>query len=333
MPTMWILLPTLTAGSLLLASLPAVAGWGLSALPIAILLGIIAGHSFPVSGGTDKSRAQNQKVLGFCQKKLLRLGIILFGFNLNLNDILAVGWQAFAVDVVMISLILVSGIFLGLRLFRLEPEVAVLTAIGSAVCGAAAIMATETVVRARQQQVTMAVATVVVFGTLSLLCYPLIYHFAGSDPARFGVYIGSTVHEVAQAVAAGESIGPDALHSALVVKLIRVMLLAPVILLLSQWFVRRYQPGCLEKSRTPWPWFVAGFVATAALNSLLALPEPLSTALNILAQTSLTLAMTALGLQTHWQAIKAAGIKPLGLSLILFLMLLVGGYGVNFLFF
>ena len=331
MPYIWILIPVLAATALALASIPAVAAWGLSALPIAIVLGIVAGHLFPVAAKPAKVGRHHQLALVFCQKKLLRLGIILFGFNLNLQDIMAVGWQAFAVDAAMISLILVSGIFIGLRLLRMEPEITVLTAMGSAVCGAAAIMATESVVRAKQQQVTIAVATVVVFGTLALVCYPVIYHFTQVEPGRFGVYIGSTVHEVAQAVAAGESIGPEALQTALVVKLIRVLLLAPVILLLSQWFLRRFQPGDAVGAPIPWPWFVGGFVLTSTFNSVIPLPAAMISTLNILAQICLTLAMTALGLQTHWLAIKTAGIKPLALSLILFLLLLIGGYGVNFL--
>lgn len=321
----FILLPIIAALALGLASLEPIAKMGLSALPLAIILGMIRGHFDHRTPGT-----RDLRFTLFCQQRLLRGGIVLFGFSLSLEQIFAVGWQALLLDAVTIFTIFTVGTWIGIRFFRLHRDVAILTSAGSAICGAAAVLATEAVLKPRQQHVSVAVATVVLFGTLAMFSYPLIYQFAGMSQQAFGIYIGSTVHEVAQAVAAGESISGETLQMAVVVKLIRVMMLAPFILLLSSG-LNRSAEGKTHSRKIMIPWFVFGFIAATALNSLLAIPEPLLHLLKLLSQFCLALAMAALGLQTRWITIKQAGPKPLLLALILFLMLMFGGYFLNLL--
>ncbi|UTW11385.1 YeiH family protein [Marinobacterium rhizophilum] len=310
-----------------LAQTESFAAIGLSALPLAILMGITYGNvAQPENKGRDAA------VLAFSQQKLLRLGIILFGFNLSFQQIAAVGYQAILLDMIVIAVVLSLGIFVGIRLFRLPREVAILTSVGSAICGAAAIMATEPVIRAKERDVTVAVATVVLFGTLAMFSYPVIYSFVGMDPSLFGIYIGSTVHEVAQAVAAGQSIGGEAMQNAVVAKLIRVMLLAPVVIALGSLYFRQASDSG-ERRPVPIPWFVFGFIATAALNSVLMLPAIVLEGLQLASQLSLAIAMAALGIKTRWATIRQAGIKPLALSLVLFVVLMLGGFGLNVLFY
>jgi len=226
-----------------------------------------------------------------------------------------------------------SNMLYHLAVFRkLSREIAVLTSVGSAICGAAAIMATEPVMRARERDVTVAVATVVLFGTLAMFSYPVIYNFADMDPSLFGIYIGSTVHEVAQAVAAGQSIGGEAMQNAVVTKLIRVMLLAPVVIALGSLLFREVA-GPSQRRPIPVPWFVFGFIATAAFNSVVTLPALALGGLQLASQLSLAIAMAALGIKTRWVTIRRAGTKPLALSLVLFIVLMVGGYGLNGLFY
>ncbi|WPC05752.1 putative sulfate exporter family transporter [Pseudomonas benzenivorans] len=164
-------------------------------------------------------------------------------------------------------------------------------------------------------------------GTLAMFSYPLIYQFSGMSEQAFGIYIGSTVHEVAQAVAAGEAVGGEALQAAVVVKLIRVMMLAPFILLLSTFLARR---GDGEGGgKLVIPWFVLGFVAAAGSNSLQVLPPALMPAIRLVSQFTLAIAMAALGVQTRWSTICQAGAGPMVLALILFLLLIVGGFFPN----
>ncbi|TCS38986.1 YeiH family protein [Reinekea marinisedimentorum] len=321
--SLYILLPAIAIAALALASLPALSAIGLSALPLAILLGMVAGHLVPVCHSTGE-----QWFSRFSQQKLLRAGIILFGFSLNFQQIAAVGWQALLLDGIVISTTFLLGTWLGIKLFKLEPNVAMLTSVGSAICGAAAVMATEAVLKPKQRDVTVAVATVVLFGTLAMFSYPLLYAFSGMSELAYGIFIGSTVHEVAQAVAAGQAIGEQALQNAVIVKLMRVMLLAPFIVLLS-YVVSKKQSAKDNGHRLVIPWFVAGFVASAGINTWLPLPELLSSTFHFGSQLSLAMAMAALGLNTRWSTIRAAGAKPLMLAGLLFVLLMVGGFGLN----
>lgn len=326
---MWLLLLVISAASTLLAQTDAAQGAGIGALPLAIVLGIIAGNVF-----TDRYSAKSEWLLAFSKKRLLRLGIILFGSHLTLQQVASVGIQAALLDAVVIVCVLGVGYLLGMKVLGMSREETILTSVGSAVCGAAAILATEPVLNAKQQQVSVAVATVVVFGTLALFSYPVIFSLTDLSSASFGIYIGSTVHEVAQAVAAGQAIDAEAMNNAIIVKLIRVMMLAPVVIVIG-WLYQRAQTPLLGQASSapsgsiPIPWFVFGFVLMVGINSFIVLPDYLSESLKFIAQISLTIAMAALGIQTKMSAVRAAGVKPMLLSAVLFVMLLGGGFIVH----
>ena len=213
---------------------------------------------------------------------------------------------------------------------------------GSAICGAAAVLAAEPVVRGRAEQVAVAVATVVVFGTVSIFLYPALFHFnerhllVAMSPTVYGLYAGSTIHEVAQVVAAGNSISDVAANTAVVVKMTRVMMLAPFLILLSAYLARSAEPSAAavssasEKTPTiPIPWFAVIFVAVAGFNSLSLLPPRVVAAAIDLDTALLAMAMAALGLSTHLSAIRLAGVKPLALAAVLFTWLVVGGAAIN----
>lgn len=325
MPT-YIVLPIISFAAILLASIPQVSSIGLSALPLAILFGIIYGHFSPRVEDETELRFSD-----FCKQKLLRLGIILFGFGLSYQQIIAVGWQAIVIDLVVIIVIFSVGTFVGIKVFRLHRDIAILTAAGSAICGAAAILATESVLKPNQQHITIAIATVVLFGTLAMFSYPIIYQWVDMSDQAFGIYIGSTAHEVAQAVAGGQSINVATMETAVVVKLIRVMMLAPFVIFLSIVLTRLNSGDDKnkdnnEKIAVAIPWFVFGFMATAIINSLFSLPELLKSGLHFTSQFSLAMAMAALGAQTRWKTIKEAGPMPIILALLLFIILIFGGF-------
>ncbi|PKG85142.1 YeiH family putative sulfate export transporter [Colwellia sp. 75C3] len=328
MPT-YIVLPIIALLAIALAKVEVISAFGLSALPLAIVFGMLYGHfSLRVEDERD------QQFSTFCKQKLLRVGIVLFGFGLSFQQIIAVGWQAVAIDLVVITTVFSVGTFVGIKVLKLHRDVAILTAAGSAICGAAAILATESVLKPKQEHITIAIATVVLFGTLAMFSYPFIYQWVDMTDQSFGIYIGSTAHEVAQAVAAGQSINGETMQTAVVVKLIRVMMLAPFILMLSAGLNRianRADNGVSksakrEKSVITIPWFVFGFMATAMINSIVILPEFLKVAFSFASQFSLAMAMAALGAQTQWATIKAAGPKPLILALLLFIILIFGGF-------
>jgi uncharacterized integral membrane protein (TIGR00698 family) len=316
-------------------------GWfasaGISALTVAIVLGMLVGNTlYPRVARTGASGVT------FSKQTLLRLGIILYGLRLTFQDIAHVGIAGVAIDSVVLSSTFILSWWMGTRLFGLDRETALLIGAGSAICGAAAVMATEPVVRGRAEQVTVAVSTVVVFGTIAIFLYPAIYHFInrshllGISPASYGIFAGSTIHEVAQVVAAGRSISESAANTAVITKMVRVMMLAPFLAILSTVLARtaaRGNPqeagGARQSSRIVIPWFAVAFIGVAACNSLGVLPKTAVAAAVSFDTVILAMAMAALGLTTHVSAIRSAGIKPLALAASLFAWLILGGGAIN----
>ena len=150
------------------ARLPAVQHYGLSALTLAIVLGILAGNTF-----FPRVAARTAVGVDFSKSTLLRIGIVLFGLRITFQDIAAVGWAGILIDALVVVSTFVIAVQLGTRVFRLDRQTSMLIGAGSALCGAAAVMATEPVVRGQPYKVSVAVATVVVFGTLAMFAYPL----------------------------------------------------------------------------------------------------------------------------------------------------------------
>jgi uncharacterized integral membrane protein (TIGR00698 family) len=310
-------------------------GWlqahGMSALTVAILLGIVIANTIysrltPTCGaGVD-----------FSKQTLLRAGVILYGLRLTLQDIGHVGIAGVFIDAVVLTSTFGLAYVLGTRLFGLDRTTAILIGAGSAVCGAAAVMATEPIVRARAEQVTVAVSCVVVFGTLAIFLYPMLYslnthwHLIPAGPRAFGIYAGSTIHEVAQVFAAGRSVSDATADTAVVTKLVRVMMLAPLLIALSAWLTRgtgHMRTGINPRLRIPW--FAFGFIGMVLFNSLALLPQSARIALVDVDTFILAMAMAALGLTTHISAIRTAGIKPLLLGGVLFVWLILGGGLIN----
>jgi uncharacterized integral membrane protein (TIGR00698 family) len=222
-------------------------------------------------------------------------------------------------------------------LFKLDRNTALLIGAGSSICGAAAVMAAAPVVRGRAEQVTVAVSTVVVFGTLAIVLYPVLYrvnlqwHLLDASPPSFGLYAGSTIHEVAQVVAAARAISPQAADTAVITKMVRVMMLAPVLLFLSACLKRERQAsaGWQSAGRVTIPWFAFAFIGVVALNSAALLPHAVTEQATEAGTTLLAMAMAALGLTTHVSAIRRAGVKPLLLAALLFAWLVIGGAAIN----
>ncbi|MEG3132397.1 YeiH family protein [Rouxiella sp. T17] len=323
--------------ALWLGNFPAFASVGLSALTMAIALGMVAGNTF-----FPKAKPRCAEGVNFAKQKLLRLGIILYGFKLTFAQITDVGASGIVIDLLTLSSTFLLACWLGKKVFKLDEHTTLLIGAGSSICGAAAIMATAPVIKAEGEKVTVAVATVVIFGTLAIFLYPwlwqlnLAHHWLTLSETQFGIYSGSTIHEVAQVVAAGHGVSPEAENTAVIAKMIRVMLLAPFLLLLGLWRGRQHtkRVGTLEKpsnllSTIAIPWFAVGFIIVAAFNSFNLLPATWVQNLLKLDTLLLAMAMAALGLTTHFSALRQAGIKPLLMAGLLFGWLILGGAGIN----
>ncbi|AIL61500.1 YeiH family protein [Pseudomonas alkylphenolica] len=310
----------LAALALWLSSSPLLHGSGIGTLTLAMLLGLAVGNLVP--GTVHRAAAAGVQL---CKQPVLRLGVALYGFRLTVQQVQALGVQAFVTDALLILSTISLAIWLGTRVLGMERGTAVLIGAGHAICGAAAILASAGVVRARNDQV--AIACVVLFGTLGMLLYPWLFTLMPTlfgDSHGFGIFTGATLHEVAQVVAAGQAMDPQAAEAAVVAKLIQVLLLAPFVLGLGVWLSRKSEGG-QRTAAVKVPLFVLGFIACMLINSWLALDQSVHQALVSFDDLLLAAAMAALGFSTRLIDLRKAGLKPLILAAALTLQLMIVG--------
>lgn len=310
-----------------LVELPFLTALGISPLIVGIVVGMCYGNTLHVH-----MPAYLKPGILFSSKSLLRLAIILYGFRLTFQDLAQVGLRGAALAACMLCSTFLLGSWLGIRVFRLPRRLALLTAAGSSICGAAAVLAVEPVVKAENHESSIAVGTVVVYGTLAMLLYPLLFSH-GLLPMSaevYGAFAGATLHEVAHAVAAGQAVSADAGNTAVIVKMMRVIMLAPLLVVLGFWL--RRAAGAAARtgdSSTPmksFPWFAVLFVVTIGINSLGVIPAAVVNAINAFDVFLLTMAMCALGMETSLEKVRKVGPRPFLLAGILAVWLGVGGY-------
>ena len=294
-----------------------------SPLIVGIILGMLYANSL-------RNKLPETWVPGikFCSKQILRTGVVLYGFKLTFQQVLAIGLPAITADLIIVAGTLALGILMG-KLLKVDSQTALMTSTGSAICGAAAVLGAEPVVRCEAHKTAVAVSTVVIFGTLSMFLYPIMYRAGwldGLSDQAIAVYIGSTLHEVAHVVGAGNAI--DAAGG---------MLLAPVLVIMSVCLSgKQKNKGITGKSKITIPWFAFYFLVVIGFNSLLQsatfIPqETLQTGIGFINNVDtflLTMAMTALGAETSIDKFKQAGAKPFYLAGILYVWLVFGGYAI-----
>ncbi|KXA32005.1 YeiH family protein [Prevotella corporis] len=294
-----------------------------------MIIGIILGMLYANSLRNNLPETWTPGIV-FCSKRILRIGIILYGFKLTFQDITAVGLPAIIIDAIVVIVTILLGVFVG-RLLKMDRSIALLTACGSAICGAAAVMGVDGAIRPKPYKTAVSVATVVIFGTLSMFLYPILYRAGIFDmPAdQMGIFAGSTIHEVAHVVGAGNAMGSEISDSAIIVKMIRVMMLVPVLLVIA-FFVARdvenREDGSGVKTKIQVPWFAIMFLLVICFNSLDLLPASVVSFITTLDTFLLTMAMTALGAETSIEKFKKAGFKPFLLAAIIYCWLIGGGY-------
>lgn len=266
----------------------------------------------------------------FCSKRILRIGIILYGFRLTFQDVTAVGLPAILIDAIIVTVTVCGGVLIG-KLLKMDRSIALLTSVGSGICGAAAVLGAESAINTKPYKTAVAVSTVVIFGTLSMFLYPVLYRNGVFDlsPELMGLFTGSTVHEVAHVVGAGNAMGQGVSNTAIIVKMIRVMMLVPALLVISWAVARNLTKGDAAeqaKGKITIPWFAILFLVVIGFNSFNLLPVALVEWINQFDTFLLTMAMTALGAETSFDKFKKAGAKPFLLAAILFVWLIGGGY-------
>lgn len=282
----------------------------ISAVTIAVLLGLLVGQ-IPLVRAAGLGPG-----LSFAATRVLRIGIVLLGARLSLGQVVSIGLPAAIVVVITMScaLLLVLGLS---RLAAVEPALAVLLAVGAAVCGNSAVVATAPVIGARSRDVAYAVATVTLFGTAAVFLYPLIGHAIPLSDAAFGLWSGIAINDTSQVVAASSAFSPGALEVATVVKLIRNALMAPLLIGIAwSWARSGHQAGDASAGlRKAVPLFVLGFVAMTILRTVGVIGADLAAALDVASGWFIITGLAAVGLSIRFEEVRAIGPRALVIGL------------------
>ena len=322
------------AAATMISDIAAVKALGISPLVIGIVMGIFYANTLhnkiPGEWGTG---------ITFSGKKILRFAIVFYGFRITFQQIADVGMSGFMVSLIMLSTTFILGSYLGYKIFKMEKDTAMLTASGASVCGAAAVLATEPVLKAEGHKTAIAVSMVVLFGTISMFLYPVLYAsiiepatgFLHMTPQEFGIYVGGTIHEVAQVVAVPASVQgapAEMANSAVIVKMTRVIMIAPMLILLGIYlsYSAKKSGGEAAKVGLVIPWFAVYFIGMAGFNSLQIVPQNIVDVINEIDTFLLTMAMTALGMGTIFSKFKGLGLAPLYTAGAMFAWLVIGGF-------
>lgn len=296
-----------------LATLIATLAFGLREIPgvglvSPLILAILIGMAFHNLVGTP---AMAKPGVSFSLKRVLRAGIVLLGLQLAAQQVIAVGGLGVALIIAALLATFAFTTWLG-RVLHVDAKLTQLIAAGSSICGASAVIATNTVTRARDEDVAYAVACVTIFGSLSMMAMPLVGGLLDMGPHAFGLWTGASIHEVAQVVAAAYARGQEAGEFGTIAKLTRVMMLAPMVLMLGVAAARRLrrQGGEAGHAAPPVPWFVLGFVAMVGIASTGLVPEAVTPVTTGTSQFLLAIALAAMGLETDMRKLVAEGIRP-----------------------
>ena len=272
----------------------------------------------------------------FSLQRILRLGIILLGLRLSLQDVVGTGVSAILLILFCMLLALTLAYLLG-GAMHVPRRLAVLIGVGTAICGNSAIIATAPVIEAKDEDVSIAVATITFFGTLAVILYPIIGYLLGMSDHAFGMWAGTAILDTSQVVAAGAAFSARALDVATVVKLVRNTLIAPVILAIGIFYARsqnRASDGQAARANLgkSLPWFVVGFMIMVLVRTVgvalgifpqdVAHPGNLTgaaaflTAMDNISKFAILMALSAIGLGTDMGAVRRTGIKPVLLGFI-----------------
>lgn len=326
------------AAATYIAGLAPVKALGLSPLVIGIVMGIFYANTLH-----NQTPVEWHSGITFSGKKILRFAIVIYGFRLTFQEIIAVGLDGFLVSLTMLTSTMIIGSWIGTKIFKMEKDTSILTAAGASVCGAAAVLATEPVLKAEEYKTAIAVSMVVLFGTISMFLYPVLYTtiienatgFLHMTAREFGIYVGGTIHEVAQVVAVPASVPgspKEMADAAVIVKMTRVIMIAPMLIVLGlylAWSAKKEGDSRDEKMKLVIPWFAVYFILVAGFNSLHLVPQNIVDVINEIDTFLLTMAMTALGMGTIFAKFKGLGLAPVYTALSMFIWLVVGGFIVT----
>jgi uncharacterized integral membrane protein (TIGR00698 family) len=254
-----------------------------------------------------------RKGMAFSLRAILRFAIILLGLQITARQAAELGPGGLAMIAAALISTLAFTIVMG-RALGVARGLALLIGVGTSICGASAVIAAKTATGGKDDDAAYAVACVTLFGTLAMFAYPAAQGFLHLSPRAYGLWAGASIHEIAQAVAASFQGGGDAGQFGTIAKLTRVAMMAPVVIALGEMTARLGLAGDGERRKPPFPWFLIGFLALVALNSVIVIPHQVAAPIGVVTTFLLSMAMAAMGLVTDIGHIRARGLRPLALG-------------------
>ncbi len=315
------------AGMLVVVAIAVVATYLGSLVPLVggpvfgIALGAAIAAFLPTDGAIRAAAA-------FAGKRVLQVSIVVLGSGLSLAQVAQVGISSLPVMLGTLAVAL-GGAWLFGRLLGVTGNIRTLIGVGTGICGASAIAATTAVIGAADAEVAYAIGTIFTFNIAAVLLFPTLGHLLGLSQHAFGLWAGTAINDTSSVVAAAFTYGAAAGAYGLVVKLTRTLMIIPITVVLSAMTARRdaSETGTTQRLRVPWkrlvPLFLVGFIAASAANSLGLIPVAWHPVLTASASFMITVALTGIGLTTRLATLRAAGLRPLLLGGILWVLVAI----------
>ncbi|MFP4333425.1 MAG: YeiH family protein [Campylobacterales bacterium] len=291
--------------------------FGLTPLAVGILIGLM------LSSRLKGRVALRDKGYTFCAKTLLRIGVVLYGFKISFMDVYHIGYEGVIIAAFMVFFVFYLTFIFGVKVLKMDRELSALTSCGSSICGAAAVLGAEAVLKSNNHKTVAAIGTVVLFGTLFMFLLPIAYNlgfFDGLSTKEIGIFVGAVTHEVAHVVGASNAMSEEIQLYAIIEKMLRVMMLVPLLLVLPFLFSQQQ-----SKKKISLPPFVLFFIAVVGFNSVVELPSYILYGIEQLDLLLLTMAMIGLGVETNIKKLKETGGKPFIQASFSAILLLISG--------
>ena len=277
----------------------------ISPLIVAVTLGIIAGNTIEISSARAGMR--------WAASRLLRIGVVLIGLRVALDDLAAIGLPGLVVVTMVVTVTFFGTRWLGRRM-GISPDLSLLIGTGYSICGVSAVAAMNGVIRADEEEAAYAIGLVTLAGSLSILALPVLGSVVGMTPGDFGTWVGGAVHDVAQTVATASTAGDEALTAAIVVKLTRVALLAPLVVGVA--LTRRRRRVAADQTRPPLlPLFVAGFLLMVGIRSTGIIPDSWMDPIRQVEGFLFTVSLVGVGFGVDLGRLRKLGGRPLALGM------------------
>lgn len=321
------------------AGLGAAAALGLAATVAGTLVPVVGAPVIAVVAGVLLSPLARRRSdalapgLGVAKGLVLQLSVVLLGAQLSLGEVLSVGAGSLPVMLGTLGVCLLLAWLVGRRL-GVPRDLRTLIGVGTGICGASAIAATTPAIRAKSNDVAYAISTIFLFNVAAVLVFPPLGHALGLSPHEFALFAGTAVNDTSSVVAAAGAYGQDAVGYAVVVKLVRTLMIIPIVLVLTTLTRRRADLPETSKARLAAslvPWFLVAFLAVVALNTTGLIPAAAQAALHHVALLFIAVALAAVGLSTDVAALRRAGARPLLLGLILWAAVSTTSLGLQYL--